>query len=649
MATNTQGKIEITDLDFDTVKSNFKTFLSQQTQFSDYNFEGSGMSVLMDLLAYNTHYLAFHANMLANEMFIDSAVTRASAVSHAKALGYTPSSMKSSNATVNITVSNVPTSQSSLTMAAGTIFTTTVNDIGYQFVTISDATATSDTGIFTFSEVKIYEGTRVNYNYTVDSSNLEQQFIIPSSAVDTSTLLVNVQNSVSDTTTITYTLNNDYNTLNSTSTKYFLQEVEAGRFEVYFGDGIVGKKPADGNIISLNYVVTNGDEADGANAFVADSTIGGYTDIAITTVSASGGGSPAETVDSIKFNAPLKYAAQGRAVTPDDYKSIIPSVYSNIKSVQVWGGEDNDPPIYGRVYISIRPNTGSSLTTSTKNSIVSSLKPYNIASVTPVIVDPETLLLELTTTVKYNSTLTEKTQSDIRALAQTTISTFNSNNLQKFDSVFRHSNLLRSLDDSDQSVLSSTVAVKLKRNITPTLNAATKYTIKFNNAAYHPTAAHSQTVVESSGFYLSGNTNLQYIDDDGSGNIRTFYLLGGTTKTITDANAGTVNYNTGEVVLTSFNFTSVVNANGTVSVTIKPDSNDVVPVRNQVIEIDTVNSSTSAVVDTYAEGTSTAGVGYTTSSSTSSVGSAYTTTTTSSSSTTTSSSSSSSDSSSSGY
>ena len=625
MATNSKGKIEITDLDFDTVKSNFRNFLSQQSQFTDYNFEGSGMSVLMDLLAYNTHYLAFHANMLANEMFLDSTLTRASAVSHAKSLGYTPSSMKSSNATVNITVSNVPTSQTSLVMAAGTIFNTTVNDISYQFVTTSDHTATSDNGIFQFQDIKIFEGTRVNYTYTVDSNNLEQQFIIPSAAVDTSTLVVSVQNSVSDTTSTTYTLNTDYTTLTSTSTRYFIQEIEEGRFEVYFGDGISGRKPADGNIVTLSYVVTNGDDADGASTFVADSTIGGYSSVSVVTVSSAAGGGSAETVDSIKFNAPLKFASQSRAVTPDDYKSILPSVYSNIKSVQVWGGEDNDPAVYGQVYISIKPNTGSTLTATTKNQIITSLKAFNVASISPVIVDPVTLLLELTTTVKYNPTVTEKTNSDLRALVETAVSSFNTNNLAKFDSVFRHSNILKTIDDVDPAILSSTVAVKLKRKITPTLNAATKYTVSFNNAAFHPTNNHSQTVVESSGFFLVGDTNEQYIDDDGSGTIRTFYLLGGTTKTITNASAGTVNYATGEVVLTSLNITSVENADGTIDITLKPDSNDVIPVRNQVIEIDTVASSVTAEIDTFAEGTSTAGVGYTTTSSTSAVGSAYTT------------------------
>ena len=625
MAINSKGKLEITDLDFDTVKSNFKTFLSQQSTFSDYNFEGSGMSVLMDLLAYNTHYLAFHANMLANEMFIDTSVTRASAVSHAKALGYTPTSMKSSYSTVTITVSDVPISQTSLTMPAGTAFNTVVNDVEYQFVTIADSTSTSDSGIFSFSDVVVYEGTRVQYQYTVNSSNLEQQFIIPSASVDTSTLVVRVQTSGSDTTTTTYSLNSDYSTLSSSSTVYFLQEVENGQFEIYFGDGTVGKKPIDGNIVILDYVVTNGDVADGASTFTAASTIGGYPNISVTTVSSATGGGASETVDSIKFNAPLKYAAQGRAVTPDDYKSILPSVYSNIKSVQVWGGEDNDPAIYGRVYISIKPNAGTSLTTTTKNTIISSLKKYNVASVTPVIVDPETLLLVLTTTVKYNPTLTEKSKTDITALATSSISTFDTNNLQKFDSVFRHSNLLKALDDSDVSILSSTVALKLKRNVTPTLSASTKYTVNFNNAAYHPSTGWSQTVVESSGFYLSGNTNLQYIDDDGSGIVRTFYLLGGTTKTITNSTAGTINYTTGEVVLTAFNITGVANSDGTLSVTIKPNSNDVIPVRNQVIEIDTANSVTTAEIDTYAEGTSTAGVGYTTNSSTSSVGSIYTT------------------------
>jgi hypothetical protein len=625
MAINSKGRIEITDLDFDTVKDNFKTFLSQQTHFTDYNFEGSGMSVLMDLLAYNTHYMAFHANMLANEMFIDTALTRSASVSHAKALGYLPSSTKSSCAYVDVTVKGVPISQTTLVMAAGTIFTTTVNDVSYNFVTIGDHTATSDTGIFTFTGIKIFEGTRIRFTYTVNNANLEQQFIIPSASADTTTLVVSVQASSSDITTETYTLNTDYAELDSTSLKYFLQEVEDGQYEVYFGDGVTGKKPIDGNIVILDYVVTNGTLADGANAFTAASSVGGYSDVtALTTESAAGGGD-AETVDSIKFNAPLKYATQGRAVTPDDYKAIVPSVYTNIKSIQCWGGEDNDPPIYGKVYIAIRPNTGTSLTTTTKNSIVTNLKKYNVASIVPEIVDPEILYLVMGITAKYNSTLTEKSKSDIQALVETTVSSFNTNNLQKFDSVFRHSNLVREIDETDSAILSSTATIKLKRIITPTLNAITKYTIAFNNAAYHPTAAHSQTITESTGFYLSGNTNEQFIDDDGSGNIRTFYLLGGTTKTITNAQAGTINYETGVVELTSFNITSTTNTDNTIDVTIKPDSNDVIPVRQQVIEIDTVATTVIAEVDDYATGSSSAGVGYSTSSSTAPVGSTYTT------------------------
>ncbi len=624
MATNSKGRIEITDLDFDGVKDNFKTFLSQQSQFSDFNFEGSSMAVLMDLLAYNTHYMAFHANMLANEMFIDTSLTRASAVSHAKALGYMPSSPKASNTTVDVTVSNVPLSQKSLVMPAGTLFSTSIDGTAYNFVTTSDNTATSDTGIFTFSGVPIYEGTRVRYTYTVDSNNLEQRFVIPAANVDTTTLITSVQASSSDVTTEIYTLNTDYTTLDSTTLVYFLQEIEDGKFEVYFGDGVNGKKPIDGNIIILDYVVTSGTTADGASTFTAASTIGGYSDISVLTSggSASGGGD-AETVDSIKFNAPLKYAAQGRAVTPDDYKSIVPSVFTNIKSIQCWGGEDNDPPIYGKVYIAIRPNSGTSLTTTSKNSIVTSLKKYNVASIVPEILDAEILYLVLGVTAKYNSTLTDKSKSDIRALVETTVESFNTNNLQKFDSVFRHSNLLNKIDNTDSSILSSTATVKLKRIITPTLNAITKYTIAFNNAAYHPSESWSQTMVESTGFYLDGNTNEQFIEDDGSGKIRTFYLLGGTTKTITNAEAGTINYNTGEVVLTSFNITATTNTNATIDVTIKPNSNDVIPVRQQIVEIDTVATTVTAEVDDFATGSATAGVGYTTSDSTASVGSTY--------------------------
>ena len=625
MATNSKGRIEITDLDFDSVKTNFKTFLSQQTEFTDYNFEGSGMSILMDVLAYNTHYLAFHANMLANEMFIDTALTRSSAVSHAKSLGYLPSSTKASTAIVDVTVSGVPTSQTTLVMAAGTIFTTSINDTSYNFVTIGDKTATSDTGIFIFSDVEIYEGTRMRYTYTVNSSNLEQTFVIPSSEADTTSLVVSVQTSSSDVTTEVFSLNTDYATLTTTSPSYFLQEVDGGQYEVYFGDGVNGKKPIDGNIIILDYVVTNGSVADGATAFTPASSVGGYSNVVATTTSSAAGGGDAESVDSIKFNAPLKYAAQGRAVTPDDYKTIVPSVYTNIKSIQCWGGEDNDPPIYGKVYIAIRPNTGTSLTTTTKNSIITSLKKYNVASIVPEIVDPEILYLVLGVTAKYNSTVTEKQKSDIKALVETTISTFNTNNLQKFDSVFRHSNLLKDIDDSDTSILSSTATMKLKRIVTPTLNAITKYTISFNNQAYHPAINWAQTVVESTGFYLSGNTNEQFIEDDGNGKVRTFYLLGGTTKTITNAEAGTIDYSSGVVVLTSFNITSVSNANGTIDVTLKPDSNDIIPVRQQVIEIDTVATTVVAEVDDFATGNATAGVGYSTSSSTASVGSTYTT------------------------
>ena len=372
-------------------------------------------------------------------------------------------------------------------MAAGTIFSSSVNDVSYNFVTIGDETATSENGTFEFIDVRIYEGTRVRYTYTVNSSNLEQQFIIPSAAVDTTTLVVSVQASSSDITTETYTLNTDYATLTPTAQTYFLQEIEDGQYEVYFGDGVTGKKPIDGNIVILDYVVTNGTLADGAKAFTAASTIGGYSDIAVTTTgSNSSGGGDAETVDSIKFNAPLKYATQGRAVTPDDYKAIVPSVYTNIKSIQCWGGEDNDPPIYGKVYIAIRPNTGTSLTTTTKNSITTSLKNYNVASIVPEIVDAEILYLVLGVTAKYNSTVTEKSKSDIKALVETTVSSFNTNNLQKFDSVFRHSNLLRNIDETDTSILSSTATMKLKRVVSPTLNAITKYTVSFNNTVYHP-------------------------------------------------------------------------------------------------------------------------------------------------------------------
>ena len=335
MASN---KLQVSDFDFDDIKANLKSFLQDQSEFQDYDFEGSGFAVLLDLLAYNTHYLGFNANMLANEMYLDSADIRKNIVSIAKMLGYTPTSPKSPTATIDILMNNIATTVATITMAKGTAFTTTVDGETYQFVTNASHTLTPTNGIYKFSNIPVYEGTLVTFKYTADSTDVDQRFIIPSVNADTSTLKVSVQNSASDTTTNTYTLATGITSISATSKVYFLQEMEDGKFEVYFGDDVLGNKLDDGNIVILEYIVSNKDEANGASSFTLSGNIGGFSDVSITTVSNAQGGTDAQTKESIRYNAPLQYTAQDRAVTTGDYETIVQSLYPNAQSVSAWGG-----------------------------------------------------------------------------------------------------------------------------------------------------------------------------------------------------------------------------------------------------------------------------------------------------------------------
>ena len=614
-------KLEISELDFDGVKDNLKNFLSQQDEFRDYDFEGSGMSVLLDILAYNTHYMGFNANMLANEMFLDSADIRASVVSKAKQVGYTPTSATSSQAKIDVVVNDA--TGASLTMARGTQFSTTVDGTSYNFVNNADISITPVDGVYKFSNVDIFEGTFLNFKYTVNTSDIDQRFIIPNDNVDTNTLTVKIQESSSDSTTNTYTLATGITGLDSTSKVYFLQEVENGRYEVYFGDGVLGKAVADGNIVIFDYINTNRTEANGATTFTLNGTIGGFSSATITTVSNANSGADPESISSIKYNAPRDYTSQDRAVTADDYKVLVKRLYANAKAVQVYGGEDAATPEYGKVFISIKAKSGSNLTESTKASIVSSLKQFAVASVRPAIIDPETTFITLDTTFKYDTTATTKGASTLETNVLNTIANYGTNTLENFTGVFRYSKLLENINNADTSILSNITTVKMYKTITPTLNSALKYTVSFNNAFYNPHSGHNASgggVISSTGFKINNDssTNEHFLDDDGAGNLRVYYLSG-TTRIYTDSTFGTVNYSTGEVVLTSANITSISNVDGAASTLFRvfaiPSSNDIVPVRNQVLQIDTANSTINGDIDVVESGSSQAGTTYTTTSS----------------------------------
>ena len=616
MASN---KLEISALDFDQVKANLKTFLQSQSEFQDYNFEGSGFSLLLDLLAYNTHYLAYNTNVVANEMFLDSADLRSSIVSLAKMLGYTPTSPRAPIANIDVLINNG--SGTSITMSKGTVFTTSVSGTSYQFVTNSDHTIAPSSGVYRFSNINLYEGTLTTYKYTVDSSDPDQKFVIQTNRADTSTLKVKVQNSSIDTTTTTYTLATGITELSSTSKVYFIQEIEDGKFEVYFGDGVIGQSLSDGNIVILEYVVTNTTDANGASTFSLSGSIDGFSNVTITTNSSAQGGSVGQTKESIRYNAPLQYAAQDRAVTTTDYETLVQEIYPNAQSVSAWGGEDDETPVYGVVKIAIKAASGSTLTDATKTSIVTQLKKYNVASVRPQIVDPETTTILLTSNVKYDERATTKTRDTLRSEIISALNTYNTNTLQKFDSMFRYSKIVELIDDTDTSILSNITTLRIRKTFTPTISSSTRYDVYFRNAVYNPHTGHksmSGGVLESSGFKVPNDSNVYFLDDDGSGNVRRYYLVSGV-RTYVNNTQGTINYTTGQITINSLTVASVENIRGAsstvIELTVQPNSNDIVPVRDQILSIDTVNSSITVEADTFVGGSADAGVGYTTSSS----------------------------------
>ena len=620
MAVN-QKRLNVTQFDFDDVKDNLKTFLKNQTEFTDYDFEGSGMSALLDVLAYNTHYLGFNANMLANEMFLDSASLRSSVVSHAKMLGYEVASPRAPKATINVSLN---TSNATATMSAGTAFTTKVDGIDFQFVTINDVTKQNTGNSIPFDSLEIYEGTYTRTKYLVDSNDVDQRFMLTDVRADTTTLTVKVQNSASDTTATTYTKATDITQLSSTSTVYYLQETESGKFEIYFGDGATSKKVEDGNIVILTYVITNKTAANGASAFSSPSSIDGVTGITVTTVSNAIGGGEPETISSIKLNAPLDYATQGRAVTTEDYKVYVRKLFNNTQAVSVWGGEDgsfdtstgvSSTPEYGKVFISVKSTTGINLTTSQKENLVKDLASFKVASITPVIVDPETTVLILGVTFNYNSSATTLGVADLETAVSTSLSGYSSNTLNTFNSPFRHSEVTGLIDDTDNSIVSNITTVTMGKFFTPSLNTSTNYKINFANAFYNPHSEHNKSgggVLASTGFQIDGDTSTEYFfDEDGAGALRIYSVVSGT-RTYLNSAAGTIDYTNGVVNINAVKITAVSNVDGATSTQIRvtaiPSSSDVVPVRNQILEIDLVNSTITGQIDN----TATTGVGYTT-------------------------------------
>ena len=629
MANATNRRLDVSEFDFDDIKLNLKTFLKAQTTFKDYDFEGSGMSSLLDVLAYNTHYLGFNLNMVANEMFLDTSTLRSSIVSHAKTLGYEVDSCRAPYADVNVVLNNA--SLGSATMSAGTVFTTKVNNIDYQFVTVSDMTRASSGPYIAFNDIKIYEGTYVTTRYTVDFTSVDQRFILPEDTADTSTLTVEVQNSSTDTTSNTFTKATDISQLKTTSNVYYIQEVEAGKFEVYFGDGVVSKKLTDGNIVFLKYVVTNKADANGASTFTSSGAIDTVTSVTVTTLNKAVGGNNPELLTSIKLNAPLDYASQGRCVTAEDYKLFAKKLFPQTQAVMVFGGDvgSYDPSLgvtsiasYGRVYISIKSTTGNNLTSAQKDLLVSDLRKYNVASITPVIIDPEIIYIILNVNFKFDSSKTTKEKDTLVSDVNSTLASYNTGSLKSFNNMFRHSYVSALIDDTNTAILSNVTNVILAKFFTPVTGTTdnTGYNLYFNNAFYNPHSGHNASsggIIGSSGFLVGTDTEESFFDDDGEGNLRRYQ--GKVTRTYIDSTAGTVDYTTGHIKVNAIQITTVSDVDGLSSTKVRmtaiPSSKDIIPVRNQILELDMVNLSINGTIDSIAVGDSGASSTYTTSSS----------------------------------
>ena len=603
-------------MDFDTIKANLKTFMTEQDTFQDYNFEGSALSSMLDVMAYVTHYNAINANFAINETFLDSARLRPSVVSHAKMLGYTPRSSYPAVAYIDVKV-NSPTGVLSddnsylpLTMNKGTVFTSTIDGVSYKFVNDQTLTTTIDAnGEYIFSNVRILQGSYKTTEYVFDKDSAEA-YLIPFENAVTSELTVKVQASDTNNAQETFDAVVNVTEVTATSQVYFLEESRTGVYEVKFGDGVLGQKLDNGNIIQLETLVTDNDAANGASVFAMSGTIQGNTNVTLTVNQKAQGGSTKEDVESIKFNAPLSFVSQNRAVTPDDYKTIIQNNYANIDAITVWGGEDNDPPDYGKVYISIKPKDAEVVTEADKTLIISQyLKPKNVVSITPEIVDPKYTYIYLDVFFKYNPNVTALSSDALEEQAREVIRTYNNDQLKRFDGVFRYSNVISQIDASNVAILNSIVRVKMKKRIVPTSTVETKYYVIFSSPIYNTQS--NEQIIKSSEFVHKGNTGCTLrdrVNDDGERRLQ-IVKGSGLTESVIENNAGTIDVTSGKLSFTA----SIDSFTGTyIEITADPDSNDLAPKRNELLTILVDECILSGEVDTMITGGTSAGVNYST-------------------------------------
>ena len=591
--------VQVANLDFTEIKSSLKEYLRSNSDFTDYDFEGSTLSTLLDVLAYNTYYTAFNANMVVNEAFLESATLRDNVVSLAKQIGYLPKSSVSPTAVLNInadfsTQNNIP---SIVKMPRGSQFLTRINGTTYSFITAKDyVVGLNSQSVAEFQDVEIKEGNYVIETFTFNSA-FPQRFILQNSGIDTGTLKVTVRPTFNSTSVVEYRLADNIIGFDGTSQVFFLQEGEDERYEIIFGDGILGKKLDSNNYIEVSYITTNGSAANAARVFsygaVLEDQVGGNDyapTITLTTTTAASGGESLETVDSIKRNAPKFFNTQNRAVTADDYESIIRRIFPAIADIVCFGGEDASPPEYGKVKIVVKPSYATKLSAYTKNLISTDLKKYAVVSVTPEIVDPSITYVELNSNIYYNKSKTTLNESELKASVINSLTTYRgTSDLEKFNGRFKYSRIVGIIDATDESITSNETEIKLRKDFIPVLNTVTQYEICYQNVVK---SGCSNPSVQSSGFVVAGYpSDIVYLADDQKGNVY-LYKIDPTTQNrfVLNAQQGTIDYGKGEVMLNRLNIIKGTYDDERIELRVSPTNKDIYAYREAYLSLDLQSS-----------------------------------------------------------
>ena len=606
---------QFTNLNFEDIKTSIKDYLRQNSNFSDFDFEGSNLSVLINTLAYNSYITAYNTNMVANESFIDSATLRENVVSLARNIGYVPRSKRAATALVQFVTTGISTTNSSITLQPGVFANSGVNQTNFIYSLPERVQVPSFFGQ-SQGMVTIYQGQYLEKEWTIDTSQPNQKYVLPNDSIDTSTLRVFVKESSSSTTQTEYKLLDSIVGITSITNMFLIQETSDEKYELLFGDGIFGKKLESGNVVTASYIKTDGKDGNGATNFNYAGTIKDESGSDITTTTTrlitmipSENGDDIESVESIRNYAPRRFAAQNRAVTATDYEALLPSIYPNIQSVSAFGGEDLNPPQYGRVFIAAKPRNGNFLADSTKKSLLKSLKNYSIAGIVPSFVDLKFLYVELDSYIYYNTNFTGNADTLRASIVNSVIQYGGSSELNKFGGRFKYSKMISVIDNTDSSITSNITNIKIRRNLKTLPNTFSQYELCYDNEFYRELDSYN---IKSTGFTVSGITGTVYLADktiEGSdiGNLFLFRITDDVEVDIVSSNFGRVNYKKGEILINTVNITSTVQPEGIVEIQAIPLSNDVLGRKELYLQLSVENSNFTMRQDLIASGANVSG------------------------------------------